>query len=122
MKRIRTIIGIRTISDSEEEAILLKTKEILDEIRAALIARINSGLSTYIDYRFKTRINGKQSESIKNALHVVQNSSVEMKHYENVVQEVLLHDDIYIGTSLFYEEIDEHIGWYLQKPEMKVAM
>jgi hypothetical protein len=77
-------------------------------------------LHVYIDYRFRVKADAKQLDDIKEKLDALKNHSVDMEKYRVLLQRVLDHQNAYINTEPFYEEIDESIGWYLKEVPLRL--
>ncbi len=121
MKTVRTVLGIKKIEDNDHQVTIMKLREILDAHRGVLITRMIADLPSYIDYKFNTKVNSQQLETIKEKLSFMKNSSVDMDKYGFILKEVLSHDNTYIATGPFYKEIDDNISWYLNESQLKLV-
>lgn len=121
MKTVRTVLGIKKIEDNDHQVTIMKLREILDAHRGVLITRMIADLPSYIDYKFNTKVNSQQLETIKEKLSFMKNSSVDMDKYGFILKEVLSHDSTYIATGPFYKEIDDNISWYLNESQLKLV-
>jgi hypothetical protein len=121
MKTIKIATGIKRIQNADENVTLLKLREILSEHRNALITRLISDLPTYVNYRFNIKVTLQQIESIKNELHLVLNSGINIDQYNMILQHALKHDNIYLPAEPFYKEIDERISDALNCSQLKLV-
>lgn len=121
MKTIRTVLGTKKIEDNDHHLALIQLREILDAHRSTLINRLITDLPTYLDYKFNTKVNSKQLETIKEKLSFLKNSSVDMDKYGFILQNVMAHETTYVATGPFYKEIDDNISWYLNESQLKLV-
>ena len=121
MKTVKTVLGIKKIEDKDYHVALLQLREILDAHRGTLINRLISDLPAYIDYKFNTKVNSRQLETIKEKLSFLKNSSVDMDKYGFILQNVMSHETTYVTTEPFYKEIDDNISWYLNESQLKLV-
>lgn len=121
MKRVRIVSGIRTIEDSDSQTTLLKLRDILAEHRSALVGRVASDLPTYIDYRFKTRVNSRQLDHIKDGLYSLRNSVLDLERYSDIVEDFFSNEMTYIGSERFFREIDESISSILNSSQLTLV-
>jgi hypothetical protein len=121
MKRVKIANGIRKIDDSDTNACLLKLRDVLSEHRTLLINRLVSDLASYIDYKFHIKATAKQIESVKENLQILKNSTFDLDKYTEIVEHFFHHDLTYIGTELFFKEIDENISSTLNASQLKLV-
>ena len=121
MKTVRTGFGIRRIEDEDETVLMFQLREMLTSHRAALIQRLVSDLSVYIEYRFQIKAQKKQLEEIRERLFTLKNSSADLSKYQPVVEQVCERPSTHLNNELFYAEINECIGWYLSELQLKLV-
>lgn len=121
MKTVRTILGVKKIEENDDHLALLHLREILDAHRNTLINRLISDLPAYLDYKFNTKINGKQLEALKEKLSYLKNSSVDMDKYDFIFKHMKANDATYVASEPFYREIDDNISWYLNESQLKLV-
>ncbi len=121
MKTIKTGFGIKKIEDCEEGVLILQLRELLTAHRAALIQRLASDLSTYIEYQFHIKAGKKQLEEIKERLYFLKNSSVDLDKYNGIVQQVVQHEVTHVINGPFYQELNDCIGWSLNNPQLMLV-
>jgi hypothetical protein len=117
---LKTAAGIRKIDDSNEDAALTKLREALLEQRKLLIDRLESDLNVYIDYRFSRKVNSEDLNNIKDRLHTLKTSGVNMEKYSAIQNHFLEHEKTYLNAEPFYKEIDEYISGELGNSKMRV--
>jgi hypothetical protein len=121
MKSVRTVLGVKKIEEKDHHMALLQLRELLDAHRNMLINRLIADLPAYLDYKFNSRINQKQLESLKDKLSFMKNSSVDMDKYDFIFQHMMANDSTYVSSEPFYREIDENISWYLNEAQLKLV-
>ncbi len=121
MKKVRTISGLKRIDDKNESVVVLQVREILDEQRKVIINRLLNDLHIYIDYRFSVKADAKQLDYIREKLDSLKNHAVDLEKYGSLLQQVMENETSYLNTTLFYQEIDENIRWYLQDVPLKLV-
>lgn len=121
MKTVKMALGIRRIEDRDQHLALLQLRDLLDAHRNALINRLMGDLPAYLDYRFRTRINQKQLDLLKDKLSFMKNASVDMDKYDFIYQHMLANEATYVPSEPFYREIDENIRWYLNDAQLRVV-
>ena len=121
MKTIRTVLGTKKIEDNDHHLALIQLREILDAHRSTLINRMIADLPSYIDYKFNTKVNSQQLETIKEKLSFMKNSSVDMDKYGFILQERIVSRKYIRRYRSFYKEIDDNISWYLNESQLKLV-
>ena len=118
MKTIKTASGIKKIENCTESVALLKIREILMDHRSVLISRMIGDLGTYVEYKFKTKINKEQEQSISDKLNTVRHSLIDLDRYHTIIESILQSEKSYVNSEPFYKEIDEVISWYVRPSQM----
>jgi hypothetical protein len=118
MKTIRTATGIKRIEDCSDNIALIKIREILTDHRNTLINRLIVDLPTYASYRFNRKPDKDQINNIIDKLSSMKLLSVDLDKYDNVIQEILMHDSTHLNAEIFYREIDEVIYNELHPTQM----
>jgi hypothetical protein len=115
MKMVTTTLGTRQIEDWDPNLIPLQLREVLQELRGALIDKlVSGGLENYISLKFHQKPDVKGLWDIKAKLRTLRNSGIDINNYRSVLEMVLSKDNSYIDTAFFYPEIDNTIRWHLQ--------
>jgi hypothetical protein len=118
MKTIKTASGIKKIENCPEPVALIKIREILMDHRSTLISRMVVDLGTYIEYKFKTKINKEQLQSITDKLNTVKHSLIDLDRYSSIIEVILQSETSYVNSEPFYKEIDEVISWHVRPSQM----
>ena len=113
--------GIKKIEDSDAHTALFKLLDVLMEHRSVLITRLVSDLSGYIDYKFRTRINNRQLETIREHLYSLKNSALDLERYHEIIEHFQAHYTTYITSAPFFKEIDESIGAILNASQLTIS-
>jgi kynurenine formamidase len=121
MKTIKTHAGIKKIDDLDNTVFLFQLRELLTDYRASLISRLINDLTTYIDYKFHVKPDGKQLPEIKVKLYSLKISNVDLEKYNGVVKHIMAHESTYLTTEPFYQEIDENISWYFRERQLTLV-
>ncbi len=120
MKTIRTVLGVRKIEDRDHHLALLELRDLLDAHRNALITRLLADLPTYLDYKFRARVNQRDLGILKEKIAFMRNTSVDMDKYDFIFQHMLANDITYVPAEPFYKEIDDSIGGYLNSTQLNL--
>jgi hypothetical protein len=115
MKTVRTILGTRRIESGNREVTVFQVREILNEQRKMLINRMLSDLQTYIDYRFGVKADADKLTQIREKLDSMKSYTVDLEKYDDIINQIIDHDNNYVGTGAFYKDIDENIEMYLKE-------
>lgn len=121
MKRIRIASGIKRFEDGDMNATLFRLRDILNEHRTVLISRLVSDLGTYIDYKFKTKATARQLDSVRESLHALKNSVLDLERYNDIVDHCFQNELTHVGTEPFMQEIDENISNVLNISQLKLV-
>jgi kynurenine formamidase len=121
MKTIKTHAGVRRIDDLDNTVFLFQLRELLTDYRASLISRLINDLTTYIDYKFHIKPDGKQLPEIKVKLYSLKISHVDLEKYHGIVKHIMANESTYLNTEPFYKEIDESISWYFHETQLTLV-
>jgi hypothetical protein len=117
-RNIRIATGMKKIELGNENMAMLQISDVLRQHREALINRLLSDLSTYIDYKFSTPPKKEQLQLIRNKLLDLKNSSINVARYSALINDVLENETTYIKSEQFYHEINEVIGEELNPSQL----
>lgn len=121
MKIIKsTLIGSRLIRAQEPNIQLFQVKNVLDQHRDALVDRVLSDLSTYIDFKFHQQPSRRDLAMIFDRLLAFKRRSVDIEFYQPVVNEIMRKDEVKLKNDCFFLEIDEQIKLNLN-PQLNFA-
>jgi hypothetical protein len=121
MKTIKTPSGVKRIEDSDATLSLFKLREILAEERKLIIARLESNLPTYLDFRFHVKPTSRQLDNIRNLLAALKASSLDLDKYNFIVQNFLAQENTYVNATQFYQEIDVCLEDELNSSQLRIA-
>ena len=121
IRTIKISAGIRKIDDQNQNAALLKLREILNEERKLLIIRMESDLNSYIQYRFSKKANANQLERIKTKLQSLKTTNIDLDYYNSIVQDVFKQENTYVSSESFYREIDQYLAEELEPTQLRFA-
>ena len=120
MKTVKSaLLGTKQLIDTNNDVLLIQLKEIIKEHRALVITRLISDLPTYLDYKFEMKANKDLLMKIKEELLELKNGSVDLKSFDNVVQQLLNRAVVHLTNEPFYKEIDECLSIYVAEKEIK---
>lgn len=122
MKTVKSaLLGSKQLIDTNPDVLLIQLKEIIKEHRALVITRLVGDLPTYIDYKFEMKVSKDVLMKIKEELLDLKNGGVDLKAYDNVVQQLLNRAVIHLTNEPFYKEIDECLSVYVAEKEIKFS-
>jgi hypothetical protein len=114
MKTVKSaLLGAKQLIDTNSEVLILQLKEIIKEHRALIITRMIGELPTYLDYKFNFKTDKDLLLKIKDSLLSLKNSGVDLKSYDNIVQQLLNRAVVHLTNEPFYIEIDELLKDYV---------
>ena len=120
MKTVKSaLLGSKQLIDTNADVLLIQLKEIIKEHRALVITRLINDLRTYLDYKFEMKPNKDSLMNCKEALLSLRDSSVDLKVYDNIVQQLLNRAVVHLTNEPFYKEIDECLSVYVAEREFK---
>lgn len=122
MKTIKSaLLGSKSLIDTNPDALLLQVKEILKQHRELIINRLLGDLPTYLVYKFDVKPTKQLIETVKNKLLDLKKSSVDLKSYDNVVQQVMNRAVIHLTNEPFYVEIDFYLAEYVPTKSLNIV-
>ena len=121
MKIIKSgLIGARVVKAKEANIQLFQIRTIFNQHRDALVNRILSDLSTYIDFRFHLQPARPELVSLAEKIARLKNRDVDLDYYAPLLKELKRKDEIKIKNDYFFLEIDENIRMNLN-PQLNFA-
>lgn len=122
MKIIKSaLLGAKSIIDNNPDAMLFQLKEIIREHRALIITRMIGELHTYLDYKFHVKPDKDSLIKIKDQLLQLKNSGVDLKQYDNIVQQLMNRAQVHLTNEPFYLEIDEYLKDFVSTKQLKLV-
>lgn len=114
MKTVKSaLLGAKQLIDTNEDVLVIQLKEIIKEHRALIITRMIGELPIYLDYKFSFKTDKDSLMKIKDSLLSLKNSGVDIKVYDNIVQQLMNRAVVHLTNEPFYIEIDEHLKDYV---------
>ena len=117
-RNIRIATGMKKIELGNENMAMLQISDVFRQHREALISRLLSDLSTYINYKFTTPPKKEQLQQIRNKLLDLKNSNINIARYSAQINEVLANETTHVKSEPFYHEINEVIGEELNPSQL----
>jgi len=120
MKTVKSaLLGSKQLIDTNADVLMIQLKEIIKEYRALVINRLISDVSTYLHYKFEVKANKDLQMKVKEELLSLRDGSVDLKAYDNIVQQLLNRAVVHLTNEPFYKEIDECLSEYVAEREIK---
>ena len=121
MKIIKSrLIGTRCIKAKDPNIQLFQIRMLLNQHRDALVDRILTDLSTYIDFKFKTQPARSDLIVLFERLSAFKTKDVDLEFYEPILKQLNRKDEIILTNDYFFMEIDEQIRLNLN-PQLEFA-
>ncbi len=122
MKTIKSaLLGSKSIIDHTPDAMLFQLKEIIKEHRALIITRMIGELPIYLDYKFHFKPDKDSQLKIKEQLLQLKHSGVDLKFYDNIVQQLINRAQVHLTNEPFYLEIDDCLKDYVTTKQLKLV-
>jgi len=120
MKTVKSaLLGNKQLIDTNADVLMIQLKDIIKEHRALVIARLITDLPTYLQYKFDLKTNSELRAKIQGELLSLKDGSVDLKVYDNIVQQLLDRSVVHLTNEPFYKEIDECMSEYVAEREIK---
>jgi hypothetical protein len=121
MRTVKTFNGIRKIEDWDMSLVPLQVREILQDARKSLIARLltEKGLEEYIQHRFNAKVSPQKALQIKSKLIELQHAGINLERYRSAFQCVLEKENSHIDSAIFFAEIDQYIQLCLSEVQLE---
>jgi hypothetical protein len=121
MKIIKSgLIGARVVKAKEPNIQLFQIRSVLNQHRDALVNRILSDLSTYIDYKFHLQPARTELIALAQKIDSLKSRDVDLEYYQPMLKELKRKDEIKIKNDYFFLEIDDNIRENLN-PQLNFA-
>ncbi len=119
MKTVKTANGFKKIDDKNMDLVSIQLRTILQEHRATLIDKLlQGGLSAYIDYTFNMKAAPSLIEQIKDGLHLLKHSGIDVAVYASTFDAVWKNEFTSLDNTLFGMEINQVIKSILFQPKL----
>jgi hypothetical protein len=120
MKTIKSaLLGMKTLTDTDDKIILFKVTEILKDHRELIIDRLLRDIPTYLDYKFNIRPGKDQLASVKEMLLKLKKSDIDMNYYKAIFLQVFSNTNTHLTNEPFYVEIDEYLQPFVIVVDLK---
>jgi hypothetical protein len=121
MKTVKSaLLGNKQLIDTNADVLVLQLKEIIKDHRSLIITRLLSDLPNYLDYKFEVRANTQLVMKLKEQLLYLKNGGVDLKSYDNIVQQLMNRAVVHLTNEPFYKEIDECLKEHVGERELRL--
>jgi len=100
---------------------MVQLRAVIKEHRSLVITRLVNDLPTYLRFKFEVKANNDTIIKIKEQLLELKNGGVDLKVYDNVVQQLLNRAIVHLTNEPFYKEIDELLANIVATKELKLV-
>ena len=108
MKTVKSgLLGKKELIDSSPDELLLQFKDIIKQHRSVVINSLLANVPTYVDYKFELKLDADQLAKMKDELIRLQESQVDLKNYDSIVEQLINRPIVHLTNQPFYKEIDE---------------
>jgi hypothetical protein len=114
------LIGARVVKAQEPNVQLFQIRVVFNQHRDALVNRILSDLSTYLDFKFHLQPARMELIALAEKIAGLKNRDVDLDYYKPMLKELKRKDEIKIKNDYFFLEIDENIRMSLS-PQLNFA-
>jgi hypothetical protein len=122
MKTVKSaLLGGKQLIDTNNDVLIVQLREIIKEHRSLVITRLMNDLPTYLRFRFETKANKDTIIKIKEQLLELKDGGVDLKVYDNIVQQLLNRAVVHLTNEPFYKEIDELLSNIVATKELKLV-
>jgi hypothetical protein len=106
MKSVRIASSIKHIEEADYNVTLFRIQEILSEHRTMLITGILTDLPTYLQFKFRTKVDKGMLGVLRDKLLDLSNSKVNLDRYNQIVHEIKKNSNYRVPSAEFFREID----------------
>ena len=100
---------------------MVQLRAVIKEHRSLVITRLVNDLPTYLRFKFEVKANKDTILKIKEKLLELRDGGVDLKLYDNVVQQLLNRAIVHLTNEPFYKEIDELLANIVATKELKLV-
>jgi hypothetical protein len=120
MKTVKSaLLGNRQLIDTNADVLMIQLKDIIKEHRSLIVTRLITDLSNYLHYKFEVKADKELLMKIKEELLSLKDGSVDLRVYDNIVQQLLNRAIVHLTNEPFYKEIDGCLSAYVAEREIK---
>ncbi len=122
MKTVKSaLLGSKQLIDTNNDVLLVQLREIIKEHRSLVITRLFNDLPTYLIFKFETKADKDTIIKIKERLLELKGGGVDLKVYDNLVQQLLNRATVHLTNEPFYKEIDELLSNIVATKELNLV-
>src|SRR6478736_2714500 len=106
MKTVKSgLLGKKELIDSSPDELLTQFKDIIKQHRSLVINSLLANVPTYVDYKFEMKLDADQLAKMKDELIRLQESQVDLKNYDTMVEQLMTRPTVHLTNQPFYQEI-----------------
>ena len=120
MKSVRIASTIKHIEEADHNITLFRIQEILSEHRTMLITGILTDLSTYLQFKFYTKVDKEMQGILRDKLFELSNAKVNLDRYDEIVQEIKRNSNYRVPSAEFFKEIDTLLDTQLNPTQLQL--
>ncbi|MBS1952221.1 MAG: hypothetical protein OJF59_002840 [Cytophagales bacterium] len=122
MKSVKSaLLGNKQLIDTNNDVLIVQLREIIKEHRSLVITRLMNDLPTYLRFKFEAKPDKDTIIKIKESLFDLKNGGVDLKVYDNIVQQLLNRAIVHLTNEPIYKEIDELLSSIVATKELKLV-
>lgn len=121
MKSVRIASTVKHIEEGDERVTLFRIQEILSEHRSTLIMGILSDLTTYLQFKFYTKVDKETQGILRDKLFELSNSKVNLDRYLDIVHEIEKNSSFRVPSQEFFREIDSLLDSVLNPSQLMLV-
>jgi hypothetical protein len=122
MKTVKSaLLGNKQLIDTNSDVLIVQLREIIKEHRSLVITRLMNDLPTYLRFKFETKANKDTIIKVKEQLLDLKDGGVDLKVYDNIVQQLLNRAVVHLTNEPFYKEIDALLSNIVAIKELKLV-
>jgi len=122
MKTVKSaLLGNKQLIDTNPDVQLMQLKEIIQWHRSIIITRLVKDLDTYLAYKFEAKISKDMLLNAKDRLLEMRDASVDLKAYDNVVQQLMSRAVVHLTNEPFYKEIDAAMTPFVSQKNLEIV-
>jgi hypothetical protein len=118
MKTIKASTTTYRINEADNDFSALLAGIIQDHRKYLINCVINTGVDRYIDYKFSQRLSQTEINHLKRTLNGLKNTSINLLHYQPIVEAISRYDFYQLPNLIFYNEIDQRLKDNLVQTEL----
>lgn len=121
MKSVRIASAVKHIEEADHNITLFRIQEILSEHRTMLITGVLNDLTTYLQFKFYTKVDKEMQGVLRDKLWELANTKVNLDRYDGIVREIKQHNNYRVPSSDFFREIDTVLDSVLNPTQLSLV-